>query len=699
MSADARPAFWARDSTFQLALLVAALIAYTPALNGAFLWDDDRWTTGIAHLLQGFDGLVAMWSDPFALQQFHPLTGTSFWLDHQFFGFAPLPYHVENVLLHGLAAILFWRLLDRLRVPGAKLAAALFALHPVMVESVAWVTERKNVLSLALFLGALLAYGRSTRSFDDEAPGARESSPPRRGMYLLALALFVAAMLAKALTLTLPAVILLVAWWKRGRLRWKEDVRPALPFFAPAVAMGIATAWLEQHSTGSEELDLGLSPAERLQVAGRVPWFYLGKLLWPANLCFVYPQWQPDERDAVQWLGLAATIAALSLLWFARRRTGRGPLAAVLYFLGTLSPLMGFVTGYGMRYSFVWDHWVYLSGLSLFALGAALVALAAERFRSEKLAIGFATVVLPVLLVLTWRQSGMYKDGETLWRTTLERNPACWMGWNNLGVVLSDRGDLPGAIALYRQGLEIEPDQAEGHVCLGAALFRQGAVDEALVHFRRSLEIQPKLAMTHYNLGNALLHKGRHDEAIAAYLMAIELKPAFPEALVNLGLAYQQIPRMDEAIRSYRRALDLRPELVDARVNLAVALAQTGRRAEALVEYRRALELQPNDVELLNSVAWVLATSPDASVRSGAEAESLARRASALTGGGNPWILQTLAAALAENRKFAEALSTAEKAAQAAAARKDEALADAIRRQAALYRAGSAFRESGATPR
>ena len=414
---------------FGLLLLVATVVAYLPCLRGGFVWDDDSWTARIAELPAGFTGLWTIWSKPTALQQFYPLSGTTFWLDCHLWGWHTLPYHVENVLLHACAALLFWRLLRRLEVPGARLAGAVFALHPLMVESAGWITERKNVFSLVLYLGALLAYGRFARFWkaDDAPPPEAKAAPPERWSgYAFAFLLFAGALLAKATAFSLPAVLLLICWWKRGHIRWQADVLPSLPFFAFTLGLGLVTAWLEKHHVGAAGAEWALSFPERCLIAGRALWFYAGKLFWPAKLCFVYPRWQLDAGSLAQWLYPATAAGALVGLWLARQRIGRGPATAAFFFAGTLFPLLGFMNAYFMRYSFVCDHWTYLSSLGLIALGAALVARVGERLRAPKLLYGFAAVVLPVLGGLTWEQSKMYGDIETLNRATI--------GWPGAGL-------------------------------------------------------------------------------------------------------------------------------------------------------------------------------------------------------------------------------------------------------------------------
>ncbi len=353
-------------------IVLLVFLAYLPALHGGFVWDDDAWTTNLSALFQDPSGLRSIWLRPTALQQYYPLSGTTFWLDYQLWEFWTTPYHVENVLLHALAALLFWRLLLRLRVPGAWLASALFALHPVMVESVAWITERKNVLSLVFYLGAWLAYGRYARYAESAASGRWPVTGPEKAtpvtdssgitrlpvealanaghpslFYGLAFLLFLGALLAKTTTFSLPAAILLIGWWQRGQIRWRADVLPTLPFFALALGLCALTAWLEKHHVGAQGSDFTLTFPQRCLVAGRAFWFYLGKLFWPADLCFVYPRWQPDPGVWWQWLFPATAIGSLFTLWLARGRIGRGPATALFYFVGTLFPVLGFMNVYG----------------------------------------------------------------------------------------------------------------------------------------------------------------------------------------------------------------------------------------------------------------------------------------------------------------------------------------------------------------
>jgi len=601
--------FWRSLIPCAALIVLLTVVAYIPASNGGFVWDDDSWTSNISGLLGDFSGLRLMWCQPTALQQYYPLSGTTFWLDHHLWGSWTLPYHMENVLLHALAALLFWRLLRRLQVPGAWLAGALFALHPVMVESVAWITERKNVLSLVLYLGSLLAYGRFVLFWrqDNNTEAAAANAPPRRwSVYALALLLALGALLAKTTAFSLPAVLLLVCWWKRGRIRWRVDVVPTLPFFALAIGLSLMTAWLEKNHIGAQGVDFAIAFPERCLIAGRATWFYIGKLLWPANLCFIYPRWQLNAGSFWEWLYPVTAVSTLVLLWLARRRMGRGPAAAAFYFVGTLFPVLGFLNAYGMRYSFVWDHWVYLPSLALFAVVAALVARAADHLRAPLVLPGFAVAALFALLILTWRQSGMYTDMETLWRTTIARDPNAFLAYNNLGTALSGTGREEEAIAYFTRALEIKTNFYEAHNNLGDALMRAGRLNQALEHFEKAVEIAPGFPDSQYNLGNALRQAGRLDEAMDHFERALKLRPNFAKAHNNLGVALMSIGHPNEAMIHFQQALEANPRDADANDNLGGVFALQGRLEEAVAQYRKSIQIQPGHADAHANLANVL---------------------------------------------------------------------------------------------
>jgi tetratricopeptide (TPR) repeat protein len=577
-------------------LVVAVLLVYQPAWRGGLIWDDDAHVTSPE--LRSWHGLYRIWFDLGATQQYYPLLHSTFWLEHKLWGDATLGYHLVNILLHAAVAVMVALALRRLAVPGAYLAASIFALHPVQVESVAWITELKNTLSGAFYLGALLLYLR----FDQ----ARKMQ-----FYWGALGLFVLGLLSKSVTATLPAALLVIFWWQRGRLSWRRDVLPLLPLFAFGMAAGVFTAWVERRQIGAEGAAFELTLVERCLIAGRVIWFYLGKLLWPADLIFIYPRWHVGQTAWWQYVFPAAAILLLGAAWALRRRW-RGPLAGLLFFVGTLFPVLGFCNVYPFIYSFVADHFQYLASLGVITLGAAGIALLLDRVPVGSRQAGrvLCLMLLAALATLTWRQSGVYADIETLYQTTIDKNPDCWMAHYNLAVVLARRGELDAAITHYQRALQIKPDFAEAHEAhcnLGVALARRGQVDLAIAHYRRSLELKPDYAEAHCNLGNALARQGQIDSAIAHYRTALESKAGFAEAHCNLANALVSRGKIDLAIEHYRQALEIKPEYAEAHNNLASALARNGQVDSAIEHYQKALKIRPNFAEAHGNLANALA--------------------------------------------------------------------------------------------
>lgn len=679
------PAAWPvryRGWLLGITLLAAVLLAYAPALHGGLLWDDDAHVTRPE--LRSWQGLWRIWFELDATQQYYPLLHTAFWIQWQLWGDNTLGYHVLNVLLHVAAAVLFAVVLRRLAVPGAWLAAAIFALHPVHVESVAWITELKNTLSAVFYLASALVYLR----FDED----------RRGRwYAVGLLLFCLGLLSKTVTATLPAALLIVFWWQRGRLFWRRDGLPLVPFFILGALAGVLTAAVERKLIGAEGEAFLLTAVQRCLIAGRVVWFYLGKLVWPRDLMFIYPRWRIDSTIWWQYLYPAAALALLAVLWSLRRRT-RGPLAGMLFFVGTLFPVLGFLNVYPFRYAFVADHFQYLASLGVIALAAAGIASWLGRCPPPLQRAGYAACVLllAVLGSLSRQQSRMYADFETLLRTTIARNPACWMAYNNLGIRLAEQGNMSEAGEQFRKCLEIKPDHAEAHNNLSLILLGAGRVDEAIAHAERALELNPDYAECHFNLGNALGRKGREGEAIGHYRRALELRPDYVKAHINLGIALLGRQELKDAEQHFRRALEIEPDHFNASLNLAFALDQQGKIREALALWRDALRRQPEAVPLgvRNRCAWIMATDADATIRNAPEAVALAEQLVRDSGGKDPDHLDTLAAAYAEAGRSAEAVQVAQSALAQASSRGLASHAEALKKRIELYKAGAPYRET-----
>ncbi|HUJ42629.1 MAG TPA: tetratricopeptide repeat protein [Opitutaceae bacterium] len=606
-----------RNMAAGVLIVGATLISYWPALSGDFIWNDSDYVT--APGLRSLGGLARIWTEVGATQQYYPLLHSAFWVQHRLWGDHTLGYHIVTVLLHAGAALLFALILRRLFASGIKpsaplpaidyepvaasrergryrgvgwLAALLFALHPVHVESVAWITEQKNTLSLVFYLAAALLYLR----FDETR---------RLRVYGAALVLFVASLGCKTVTATLPAALLVIFWWQRGRLAWRRDVVPLLPWLAVGAAAGLFSSWVEQSFLGAHGADFELSLLGRALVAGRAIWFYAAKLFWPFGLNFIYPRWTIDAGVWWQWLFPLGVLVVGAGLWALRRRT-RGPLAAFLLFVGSLFPVLGFVNLYGARFSWVWDHWQYLPDLGPIALAAAGLTAAWRGVepRLPWLGSGLVPALAVALGALTWAHCGMFRDNETLYRVTLVRNPGCWLAHNNLGNVWSE---MPGrrndAIAQYEEALRLKPDYAEAHVNLGVAWSEMpGRLNDAIAQYEEALRLKPgsvEAVEAHVNLGVAWSRlPGRLSDAIAQYQEALRLSPKHAGAYNNLGNAWSRTPgRLKDAIAEYEEALRLRPDYIEARYNLGLALSQTpGRLKDAIAQYEETLRLKPDFV-------------------------------------------------------------------------------------------------------
>jgi tetratricopeptide (TPR) repeat protein len=580
----------------------ATFLAYLPAVHGGFLWDDEGHVTKPE--LQSFHGLVRIWGEVGATQQYYPLLHSAFWVEHRLWGDSLVGYHLMNLLLHAGAACLVVAIMRRLALPGAGLAGLLFALHPVCVESVAWISEQKNTLSAVFYLGAMLAY----LHFDRDR---------RRSHYYLALGLFLLALLSKTVTATLPAALLVIFWWQRARLDWRRDVLPLAPWLLLGACGGLFSAWMERTIIGAGGAEFALTPVQRGLVAGRAICFYLGKLAWPADLMFIYPRWNVNPAVGWQYLFPLAVLVLLAALgWVARRR--RGPLAAFLLFVGTLFPSLGFLNVYPFVFSYVADHFQYLACLGILAPVASMLTAATARLpTATRRAIPIlGGVLLTMLAVLTWRQSTQYGDAETLFRETLARNPACWMAHNNLGNILAKiPGRLPEAMAHYESALQTRPDFAEAHFNLANALAETPEHrPEAIVHYEAALRGKPDYPEAHNNLGETLAKIAeRRPQAIAQFEAALRINPEFAEAHNNLGVALSSAPdRRPQAIAQFEAALRARPDFAEAHFNLANLLAKTpDRLPEAIAQYEAALRGKPDFAEAHFNLGWVLLRMPD----------------------------------------------------------------------------------------
>jgi tetratricopeptide (TPR) repeat protein len=538
-------------------IILIATLAYFPALHAGFIWDDDWYLTNNP-LLTAPDGLRRIWFSLESPSQYFPLVYTSFRFERALWGLNPFPYHLVNLILHIANALLLWRLLARLAIPGAWLAAGIFALHPVQVESVAWITERKNVLMGFFFLLTLLAW----------AAFVNNQTARRWRFYWLALLVCALALFSKSTACTLPPALLLILWLQKKPID-RERVIQVIPFAYFGLLMGLVAIWWERYHQGTSGTQFDLSLPKRLLVASHAIWFYAGKLIWPSKLTFIYPRWNIVPTDPLAYGWLVAALGVCAAIYFARRYVGRSIEVAIAFYAVTLSPLLGFIMLFTFRYTFVADHYQYVASIGLIALAAAALTKLSSKWRiGWHTEIASAALLFLVLGGLTWRQTHVYQNPEALWSDTVAKNPACWMAYNNLGTEFLRKGQTDKAIIYFQKSLQINPDHAEAHINLGNALLDKGEVSESIEHYLKALQLRPNLAEAHHNLGCARAQQGKTEEAVRHYQKALEIKPSYPEAHYNLALALVLLGRRDEAAEHLTKALRIKPDYTEAKREL-----------------------------------------------------------------------------------------------------------------------------------
>ena len=582
-----------QDVLALVALGLLVVVPYLPAmLWGGFVWDD--------HLcikvdpVREISGLWQIWFSPSAIEEeahYWPLVYTMFWLEHKLWGFDPTGYHIVNVLLHLANTLLVWHLLRRLAVPGAWMVAAVFAVHPLHVESVAWAVERKDVLSGLFYLAALLAWMRFV-----EQPNPR--------WYVWSLVLYAAGLLSKSIVVTLPAALVIWHWWKQGRVT-SADLLRLVPFCVIGLIITIGDLSFYQ-SWGP--LSLSYSLTERTLIAVHALWFYAGKLLWPMTLAVIYPRWDIRVADPLAWGYFIAAVALVVALWHLRPQLGRGPLAGALFFAVTLSPVLGFVDYGYMQYAFVADRFQYLAGIGVMAVVIGMATYGVRRLSGlwQKGALSVAVVTLVILGMLTWRQASIYRDDETFYRHIIALNPQARNAHLNLGEALYNQERYEEALEAARVAVEQDPDYFKVHRNLGEVLNALGRFEEAENHLRRALVLNPQARNAHLNLGEALRKQGRYEEALLAAQIALQQDSDSYPAHLGLGAVLCNLGRFEEAESSLRRALVLNPQAADAYINLSTALYGQGRHEEAVDAARLAVAQNSGSVEAYMGLGSIL---------------------------------------------------------------------------------------------
>lgn len=622
-----------------LGLLALVGLAYWPSLRGGFVWDD----------------LILVKKNPLATGEFNlgsvwgrtdfPLSTITTWLEWLMFRDSAPGYRVVNLLLHGVSTLLFWRLLRQIKIENAWLGAAIFALHPLAVASVAWVSELKNTLSLPFFLVSAITF-IAYRQQISSASGHRAT-----GLYAASLIAFLLALLAKTSTVMLPALLLALGWWQEQRIT-NRSWRALLPHFALALLFGCLTIYFQTHQAIRGQQVQTENLYERIADAGIAVWFYLGKALWPLNLCAIYPGWADRFPGVLRILPLLLLTGALIAGWIFRKTWVRPALLALGCFILTLLPVLGVLDMYFMIFARVSDHFAYLA---LLIIGASTAA-ALTWIKSVVLRNSIAGVILAGLLALTWQRAHVYATDEVLWRDTVQKNPRAWNAHNNLACNFAERGEL----------------------------------DLAMKHFALSLELNPKNAQAQRNLGKALLIRERFSEAEPHFRAALELMPEDTETMTTYASGLAQTGRFTEGAELLRRADTLKPSLETKRqlVPFLITLADYDAATKTL---RAILEEQPKSYGDLNNLAWLLATSPEAKFRNGPEAVRLSEQACKLTDYRQPVLLGTLAAAHAESGEFANAITITKSALELTTAAGNEQLTTFHRQMLRLYQSGRPF--------
>jgi tetratricopeptide (TPR) repeat protein len=619
-------------------LVLMVLVVFSPAMHGKFLWDDDRHVEQNRNLRDA-GGLLKIWTKfgprEGGTPQYYPLTHTTYWLEYQLSGAPPgeintTVFHITNMLLHAGAAILLWLILRELAVPGAWLAAAIFALHPMQAESVAWISERKNVLAGVFYFGAIFAYLRSGFGKDNETPSSpdtRNPTPDTR-LYLLALGLFALALLSKTVAVSMPAVVLLLIWYKRGRLTARDFLATA-PFFVIGILMAWVTTRLERGEIGAMGPEWQFSFAQRILIAGRAVCFYAEKLVWPVNLAFIYPRWDVTTAQPWQWIFPIGVAVVLIVLFLLRKRIGRGPIAAALIFVGVLVPALGFINFYPMRYSFVANHFQYLAAPALIALIVGGAARAMRKLSMTAMPAPYvvAGVVLVALGALTLMHSTVYASQLDLWAATAFRNPNSWMVRNNYGVSLQQEAatlppeeamaKLDAAAKEFERAIALKPDHVNAWHAWGQVLLDQNKPGEALGKFDQALRLKSNNIDAVISRGQALLRLRRLDDALAAFRQAWslaespELRPYVPRVKAARIQQYQgvvlvQKKDLEGARRAYANAVRILPEAPDMRFEYGTVLAELRQPIPAAEQFAAAIRLQPSNADARISLALLM---------------------------------------------------------------------------------------------
>lgn len=619
-----------------LVLLASLCVVYALMLHAGYIWDDDSYLTDNS-LIRSLSGLWTLWTVPGAHPQYYPMVFTSYFLEFKLRGLDATGYHITNILLHGLSCLLLWRLLSQFKLRGAWIAVMVFAMHPVMVESVAWITERKNVLSLVFYLCGMLAGVKLLDLGGDAKP--LKNKAQTAAWWLVLLLCYVLALLSKTVTVSLPAALLVLVWWKHGRIG-KREILLMLPLLVIGLVLGLHTAHLERVTVGAVGQDWDATLLQRTLLAGQIVWFYALKLVYPQPLIFIYHRWQVDPSQPLQWLPVVSLVILLVGLLIASRKHARGPLAAMLLFIGTLFPALGFFNVYPMRFSYVADHFQYHASIALIVLIVCGIASLLHKHSLQKLGAIAAVLALVGMGRITFERCAAYQDARTLWLDTLTQNPSADIAIFNLGSEALNDKRPADALALFNMAViahphrplpyinrsaaydalhmqdkriadmrlaigcfkDYEPERAMPHMVLGNLAMQQKDWSEAAGQFNQYIRCLPQSSKGYVMLGKAALRMGQDRKAAEVLEKAIALGDEQAGTWYNLALAYQQLGQQSEAVACYQRSLDIAPKNPDALTNLAALYAEAGQFAKAVALQQQAISLHQSKTFLKNMV-------------------------------------------------------------------------------------------------
>ncbi len=583
-----------RSKWIVLALIIlCGTTIYAASLGNGYIWDDDYYVYKNG-LVQTTAGIKDIWFSH-TLPQYYPLTFTSFWLEYKLWGLQPFGYHAVNLFLHLLNAVLVFFIVRKLNQRAAAAVALLFTVHPIQVETVAWITERKNLLALSFTLLACLSYLR----FEERA--AKRS-------YVASLFLFAMALLSKSVSVCFAVVPLLLAWWRQGKIRWKDILR-TLPLFVLGLSAAFHTAYVEVHRAGAEGAEWNLGLGGKMVLAGRILLFYLQKILVPSNFMFFYPRWRLDPFQFWQWIYPAFALFILVLLYFARKRIGRGACALYVFYIASIFPALGFFNVFPMQYSYVADHFSYFSTFPLLLLIASTFFFLGDRLadRAGKFGanvwrtsswIAFAALLV-FLSTNSFALTRNYKDSFALWSNLVKVNPTSAVGHLNLGNIYLSKGDHEKAALMFRKAILLDPNEFMAYNSLGTILHALGRNDEAIATFLKAVKVNPEFYVGYYNLGLCYHASGDDTLAIAALEEAIRISGNYAKAYLTLANIFFAKKDYQKAAVLYRRTIDLSPTDPDAYANLALILDAFGERnlAEKLSRHAQILEKDANELD------------------------------------------------------------------------------------------------------